>query len=86
MARQTFWSASWVRRAFDALAGGTEAYWYEATGAAHIPILTSWTQESAVAWFRWKLLGDAAACEYFKAMPAGRNWNAQRSQSVTSCQ
>lgn len=79
-------SASWVGRAFDALANDTEAYWYEATGAAHIPIPTRWTQESAVAWFRWKLLGDNAACRYFKSMPAGRDWNPRRNQAETSCE
>jgi len=78
-------SASWVRSAYDAMADSTETYWYEATGAAHIPIPTRWTQESAVAWFRWKLLDDSTACQYFKNMPAGRDWNLQRQQATTSC-
>ncbi len=79
-------SASWVRDAFDALPDTTEAYWYEAVGASHMtPIPTSYTQESAVAWFRWKLLGDAQACEYFKAMPNSSDWNLQEKQNEQPC-
>jgi len=81
----TLVSASWVRQAFDALGDGIEAYWYQADGASHIPIPTSWTQESTVAWFRWKLLGDRQACEYFKAMPNGTSWTLQGSQNDTGC-
>jgi predicted alpha/beta-hydrolase family hydrolase len=78
-------SASWVGDAFNALPDTTESYWYEATGAAHIPVPTSWTQESAVAWFRWKLLGDKAACEYFKKMPDGDQWNLRKKQAEKGC-
>jgi hypothetical protein len=74
-----------VKRGFDALPDSTEAYWYEATGAAHIPVPTRWTEESTVAWFRWKLLGDSAACTYFKAMPDGSDWNAKGEQSAVAC-
>ena len=79
-------SASWVGQAFDALPPTTEAYWYEAVGASHMtPIPTSYTQESAVSWFRWKLLGDAQACEYFKAMPNSSDWSLQNSQNEQPC-
>jgi len=81
----TLVSASWVRDAFDALANSTEAYWYEAQGASHIPVPTSWTSESATAWFRWKLLGDEAACAYFKNMPNTSSWDRQDSQNEMSC-
>lgn len=78
-------SASWVRRAFNALDSNVEAYWYEAQGATHIPIPTDWSIESATAWFRWKLLGDSAACRYFKNMPNSRDWRMQDSQNEMSC-
>lgn len=78
-------SASWVQRGFNALDDSVEAYWYEATGAAHIPIPTRWTKESTVVWFRWKLLDDTRACEYFKAMPDSADWSYRDSQSETGC-
>jgi hypothetical protein len=78
-------SASWVGRAFDALPDATEAYWYEAQGATHVPIPVTWTQESAVVFFRWKLLGDARACQYFKAMPMGPDWKLQKQQADQGC-
>jgi hypothetical protein len=81
----TLVSARWVGRGFNALDDGVEAYWYQAEGARHIPVPTRWTQESTVAWFRWKLLGDAQACEYFKNMPNTRDWSYRRSQNATAC-
>jgi hypothetical protein len=78
-------SATWVGQGFSALDDTVEAYWYEAIGAAHIPIPTRWTEESTVAWFRWKLLGDSQACEYFKNMPNTADWDLQGSQSETGC-
>jgi hypothetical protein len=81
----TLVSASYVRQAFNALNGDVEAYWYEANGAAHIPIPTAWSKESAAVWFRWKLLGDKAACQYFKAMPGTSDWDSQDSQNEQQC-
>lgn len=78
-------SASWVQDAFNAMDDSTETYWYEATGAAHIPVPTSWTQESTVVWFRWKLLGDKKACEYFKNMPMGNQWDLKKKQAEKGC-
>jgi hypothetical protein len=78
-------SASWVRRGYNALSGSVEAYWYEAVGAAHIPVPTRWTQESTVPWFRWKLLGDRQACEYFKNMPNTSSWRYMASKNETDC-
>jgi hypothetical protein len=78
-------SEATVGRAFDALADGTEAYWYEATGATHIPVPARWGQESAVVFFRWKLLGDNKACEYFKAMPMGPDWELKGKQAEKGC-
>jgi hypothetical protein len=79
-------SATWVGQGFTALSDTVEAYWYEAMGAAHIPVPTRWTEESTVAWFRWKLLGDQQACQYFKNMPNSSDWNLRDSQAETNCQ
>jgi hypothetical protein len=81
----SFVSSAYVGQGFRALADSTEAYWYEASGAAHIPVPTRWTQESATAWFRWKLLGDSEACEYFKALPDGDSWSFKQAQNETDC-
>lgn len=72
--RDTIVSSSWVRQGYAPLT--CEKIWYEATGAPHVPVPTSWTQESAVAWFRWKLLDDEAAGTYFKMLPSTDRWDA----------
>lgn len=77
-------SSGWVGQAFNAM-GDTEKYWYEATGAAHIPVPTRWTSESTVVFFRWKLLGDKAACEYFKKMPDGPDWAPKMVKNAKDC-
>jgi predicted dienelactone hydrolase len=78
-------SASWVGRGFDALSDATEAYWYEAVGAPHVPIPVRYMNESAVAWLRFQLLGDRRACEHFKAMPDSADWDLQGMQNATDC-
>jgi hypothetical protein len=79
-------SESSVRDVYVALNDDVEAYWYEGLGAAHIPVPTAFIEESAVAWFRWKLLGDAAACQHFRAMPEGDRWNLQEQQNAVTCE
>ena len=66
-------STSSLQPAFDALK--TEKYWYEATGAMALPVPVSWAEESAVVFFRWKLLGDQAAGKYFAEMPNSDRWD-----------
>jgi hypothetical protein len=78
-------SESWVGRGFDALSDQAEAYWYEAVGAPHIPIPVRWMNESSVAWLRWQLLGDAKACEHFKAMPGSDDWDLKAAQNESGC-
>jgi hypothetical protein len=68
-----------------ALPAGLEAYWYEAIGAPHIPVPARWMSESMVAWFRWKLVDDAAACEYFHAMPDTADWDLQEQRNPSGC-
>jgi hypothetical protein len=67
---------SWVRESYGPLQ--SEKWWYEAEGAMSIPVPARWMQESAVVWFRWKLLGDAIAGDYFKNMPNGMDWHLQQ--------
>lgn len=83
--RDTLVSESWVQRGFDALASSTEAYFYEAVGARHIPTPNDEAAESALAWFLWKLEGDQDACRYFKDMPNTSRWTFQDSQMEMSC-
>jgi len=86
--RDTLVSASRVRDGFDALDGDLEAYWYEAIGASHVSPKPheGWSNESAVAWFRWKLLGDMAACGHFAALPNTNEWKLMDSQNTHPCQ
>jgi hypothetical protein len=66
-------SQSWVQSAYS--------------GATHIPVPNALTNEIAVPWFRWKLLGDAQACTYFKDTPK-RNpvWAEVSSKNSQPCQ
>lgn len=81
----TLVSEVWVRSGFNALADDIEAYFWSANGATHIPTPQTATNQVAVAWFRWKLLGDAAACRYFKALPDGRDWDVREEQNSAAC-
>jgi hypothetical protein len=38
-----------------------------------------------VAWFRWQLLGDSEACEYFKGMPSSLDWRNQETDNLSDC-
>jgi hypothetical protein len=79
-------SASWVQRGFDALDDGIEAYNWSARGSTHIPTPQAETQEVAVPWFRWKLLGDQAACQAFKALPGKGRWTEVKAQNAAECE
>ena len=76
---------SWVQRAFTALADTTEAYFWSAVGPTHIPPPSDATAQIAVPWFRWKLLGDRFACNYFKSLPDNVKWVKKTSQAEMAC-
>jgi hypothetical protein len=79
-------SASWVRRGYDALSPNIEKAWYEAVGASHMtPIPQDYASEFGLAWFRWKLLGDSQACQYFKNMPNSSSWRLQKTDNLSPC-
>jgi fermentation-respiration switch protein FrsA (DUF1100 family) len=81
----TLVSESWVRRGFAALADDIEAYNWSANGATHIPTPQTATNSVIIAWFRWKLLGDGAACTYFKSLPAKAAWDSKEEQNAAAC-
>jgi hypothetical protein len=83
--RDTLVSESWVKRGFDALSDQVEAYWWSAIGATHIPTPDPQQMEISVPWFRWKLLGDKAACEHFKKMNDGTKWEQKAVQNEVDC-
>jgi hypothetical protein len=80
-----FVPAGLVGKHLEALPSSIEAFWYEAVGAPHIPIPVRWISESMVAWFRWKLLDDADACEHVHAMPEGEDWDLQEVRNPSGC-
>lgn len=57
-----------------------------AAGATHIPVPNGEEQEISIPWFRWKLLGDQAACKYFKAIPMkDMRWNEVAVKNAQDC-
>ncbi len=80
-------SQSWVRSAYDATSPTEEAYFWARSGSSHIPVPNNETQQVAVPWFRWKLLGDQAACRAFKALPTTDNaWRPVASKNERACE
>lgn len=78
-------SQGWVQQGYDALDNGIEAYHWSAVGATHIPTPQPETMQIGVAWWRWKLLNDQKACEWFKKLPDGPDWNVVKEQNVKPC-
>jgi hypothetical protein len=84
--QDTLVSPGWVQQGFDALPATNEAYFWSAIGATHNPVPVGPTQQVSVAWFRWKLLRDQAACAYFKALPGAGNWEKKASKNEKACE
>jgi hypothetical protein len=78
-------SESWVKQAYDAMPKENEVYWYSAVGATHVPAPVKWQLEVATPWFRWKLLGEKAACEAFKKLPDGDDFDKRMSENEAPC-
>ena len=83
-------SAAWVGQAYSAMNPMNEVYWWSATGATHIPTPQVPEEQVSIPWFRWKLLGDQAACKFFKAMPGNSminpGWTKVMSENEAACQ
>jgi hypothetical protein len=78
---------TWVQQAYDATSKTEEAYFWTAAGATHIPVPNGQEEEISIPWFRWKLLGDQKACEYFKGIPKMNTaWAEVASKNVQACQ
>ncbi len=79
-------SQAWVQQAYDATSPTEEAYFWTASGATHIPVPNGEEEEISVPWFRWKLLGDQKACEFFKAIPmTDTKWAQVASKNEQPC-
>ena len=76
----------WVEEAYAALSDDVEAYHWIAVGAPHVPPPIAYTQRISIPWFRWKLLGDKAACEFFKSMPRESQWLVKAEQNAAPCE
>jgi hypothetical protein len=83
-------SAAWVGEAYSAMNPMNEVYWWSATGATHIPTPQVPEEQVSIPWFRWKLLGDQAACKFFKAIPGNTminpGWTKVMSENEAPCQ
>ena len=83
-------SASRVGQAYSAMPTTNEVYWWSATGATHIPVPNVPEEQVSIPWFRWKLLGDKAACTFFKAIPGNSainpGWTKTMSENEKPCQ
>jgi hypothetical protein len=83
-------SAAWVGEAYSAMNPKNEVYWWSATGATHIPTPQVPEEQVSIPWFRWKLLGDNAACKFFKAMPNNTaispGWTVEMTENEAPCQ
>jgi hypothetical protein len=78
-------SQGWVQQGYDALDDSIEAYHWSAIGATHIPTPQEPTMNISIAWWRWKLLGDQKACEWFKKQPGAGKWTSVKEQNVKPC-
>lgn len=78
-------SIRWVQQAFDTLSDDVEAYHWTAVGAAHVPPPVVQEERISIPWFRWKLLGDKTACEFFKTKPRESQWLIQSEQNAEPC-
>jgi hypothetical protein len=76
---------SWVEEGFRALSRSIEAYHWTAIGATHIPTPQRTQNEIQIGWFRWKLLGDRAACQYVKGLRQGLGWTVQQESNEAPC-
>lgn len=79
-----------VGEAYSAMNPNDEVYWWSATGATYIPVPQVPEEQVSIPWFRWKLLGDNEACNFFKSMPDNSTispgWTQLKSENETPCQ
>lgn len=78
-------SIKWVQLGFEKLPESTEAYHWTNVGGVHIPTPQEAEMATSIPWFRWKLLGDRAACEHLMGLTSGDEWYIQAEKNVSSC-
>ena len=82
----TLVSQIWVQQGFDALSDSVEAYFWAKSSANHLTTVNQDAAEVLVSWFRWKLLGDQKACQYWKAIPTTNGtWTVVDKQDEVAC-
>ena len=82
----TLVTQSWVQQAFDAMNKSGEVYFWAKSGANHILTVNQDAEEVLVSWFRWKLLGDQKACQYWKSIPTTNStWTVVDQQNEVAC-
>jgi hypothetical protein len=75
----------WVALAYLALDQDTEVY-YWAKLSTHIPVPNDAEMQISIPWFRWKLLGDRDACEYFQQIPSqDLTWQIRAEKNAQPC-
>jgi hypothetical protein len=75
----------WVALAYLALSPEIEAY-YWAKLSTHIPVPNQAEMQISIPWFRWKLLGDRKACEYFATIPTSDpTWQVRAQRNQQPC-
>jgi hypothetical protein len=75
-----------VQQAFDAMSDTVEKYFWAKNGATHIPVPNGEEMQVSIPWFRWKLLGDKAACMAFKNIPmADTSWMVVATKNEKDC-
>lgn len=83
-------SSAWVGQGYSALNPKSENYWWSAVGATHVPPPFVPEEQVSIPWFRWKLLGDNAACKFFKGIPGNAaispGWTVVMSENEEACQ
>jgi hypothetical protein len=78
-------SQAWVQDGFEALDDSIEAYHWAKQGGSHF-MPSGDAMQLAIAWFRWKLLGDQKACAAFKAIPMmDSTWEEVAVQNAAPC-
>ena len=70
---------TWVGDGYRPL--NSETYWYQGQAISHMNP-QSHASESGVAWFRWKLLGDETAKDYFLNLPRSDRWSAVKEKNT----
>jgi len=60
----------------------SETYWFEAKDTQHILGISGPINNSAIPWFRWKLLSDAAAGKLFNELHLTDSWTKIKSKNI----